>query len=288
MSLLRVACVQMRSGIDVATNVAAASGLIREAAAGGAAFVATPEMTTLLDRRPGKLLEQARDEEQDLALPAFRALAAELGLTLLLGSIAVRAGARQCANRSFLIDTSGAVKARYDKIHLFDAEPGPGQVYRESSRFVPGTRAPVVDIGPCRLGMTICYDLRFPELYRALARNGADLLVVPSSFTVPTGAAHWHVLLRARAIETGCFVLAPAQHGRHEDGRETYGHTLVVNPWGEVIAEREAGPGVLFADLELDEIVQARRRLPALAHDRPWTVTTAQQPFASAATSGLP
>lgn len=272
MPALTVACIQMRSGVDVMANVAAASALVREAAADGAVLVATPEMTTLLDRRPGKLLGQARSEDEDIALPVLRALAAELRITLLIGSIPIRVSEERCANRSFLIDPTGAIRARYDKIHLFDVDLGPGQVYRESSRFVAGDRSCVVELDGYRLGLGICYDLRFPELYRSLARRGADLVTVPSSFTVPTGAAHWHVLLRARAIETGCFVLAPAQHGVHEDGRETYGHTLVVDPWGIVIAERPADPGVVLARLDLDEVARCRRQLPSLGHDRPWTI----------------
>jgi predicted amidohydrolase len=271
MSQLTVACIQMRSGTDVPANVEVASRLVREAAAAGATFVATPEMTSLLDRRPGKLLEQARAEEDDIALPAFRALAAELGITLLVGSLAVRVLPEQCANRSFLLDPAGRIRARYDKVHLFDVDLGPGQVYRESKRFVAGERSCLVALDGWRLGMSVCYDLRFPEFYRDLARRGADLLVVPSAFTVPTGEAHWHVLLRARAIETGCFVLAPAQHGLHEDGSETYGHSLVVDPWGRVIAERPADPGVLLATLDLDEVGRCRARLPSLRHDRPWT-----------------
>ena len=269
---LTVACVQMRSGVDVAANVAAASGLVREAAAAGARLVATPEMTTLLDRRPGKLLEQARSEDEDIALPAFRALAAELGIDLLIGSIPIRVSPGQCANRSFLIDPAGKIRARYDKIHLFDVDLGPGQAYRESKRFVPGDRSCVVTLDGYRLGLGVCYDLRFPEFYRGLARRGADLVSVPSAFTVPTGTAHWHILLRARAIETGCFVLAPAQQGLHEDGRETYGHSLVVDPWGAVVAERAAGPGVVLAELDLDEVARCRQRLPSLEHDRPWTI----------------
>ena len=272
MTRLTVACIQMCSGVDVPANVDAASDLVREAAAAGARLVATPEMTTLLDRRPGKLLEQARSEDEDIALPAFRRLAAELGITLLVGSIPIRVSAERCANRSFLIDPAGNIRARYDKIHLFDVDLGPGQSWRESKRFVPGDRACVVALDGYRLGLGVCYDLRFPELYRSLARHGADIVSVPSAFTVPTGAAHWHVLLRARAIETGCFVLAPAQHGLHEDGRETYGHSLVVDPWGTVIAEREYGAGVVLAELDLDEVARCRRRLPSLEHDRPWTI----------------
>jgi predicted amidohydrolase len=272
MTRLTVACIQMCSGVDVPANVDAASDLVREAAAAGARLVATPEMTTLLDRRPGKLLEQARSEDEDIALPAFRRLAAELGITLLVGSIPIRVSAERCANRSFLIDPAGNIRARYDTIHLFDVDLGPGQSWRESKRFVPGDRACVVALDGYRLGLGVCYDLRFPELYRSLARHGADIVSVPSAFTVPTGAAHWHVLLRARAIETGCFVLAPAQHGLHEDGRETYGHSLVVDPWGTVIAEREYGAGVVLAELDLDEVARCRRRLPSLEHDRPWTI----------------
>ena len=272
MPALTVACIQMRSGTDVPANVADASALIREAAAAGATLVATPEMTTLLDRRPGKLLEQARAEDEDIALPAFRALAAELRITLLIGSIPIRVSQEQCANRSFLIDPAGNIRARYDKVHLFDVDLGPGQVYRESKRFVAGERSSVVGLEGCRIGLSVCYDLRFPEFYRDLARRGADLVSVPSAFTVPTGSAHWHVLLRARAIETGCFVLAPAQHGVHDDGRETYGHTLVVDPWGRVVAERPAEPGVVLARLDLEDVARCRARMPSLAHDRPWTV----------------
>lgn len=271
MRALTVACIQMRSGTEVPANVAEASALIREAASSGATLVATPEMTTLLDRRPGRLLAQARGESEDISLPAFRALAAELGITLLIGSIPIRVSAEQCANRSYVIDGRGAIRARYDKIHLFDVDLGPGQVYRESKRFVAGERSCLVALDGYRLGLSVCYDLRFPELYRNLARRGADLLSVPSAFTVPTGEAHWHVLLRARAIETGCFVLAPAQHGLHEDGRETYGHTLMVDPWGRVIAERPADPGVVLARLDLDEVGRCRARMPSLGHDRPWT-----------------
>lgn len=271
MRALTVACIQMRSGTEVPANVAEASALIREAASSGATLVATPEMTTLLDRRPGRLLAQARGESEDIALPAFRALAAELGITLLIGSIPIRVSAEQCANRSYVIDGRGAIRARYDKIHLFDVDLGPGQVYRESKRFVAGERSCLVALDGYRLGLSVCYDLRFPELYRNLARRGAELLSVPSAFTVPTGEAHWHVLLRARAIETGCFVLAPAQHGLHEDGRETYGHTLMVDPWGRVIAERPADPGVVLARLDLDEVGRCRARMPSLGHDRPWT-----------------
>lgn len=271
MTELTVACIQMCSGVDVDANVAAVSALVREAAAAGARFVATPEMTTLLDRRPGKLMEQARLEDEDTALPALRALAAELRITLLVGSIAVRVSEAQCANRSFLLGPDGAILARYDKIHLFDVDLGAGQVYRESKRFIAGTESSVVDLDGWRLGLTICYDLRFPALYRDLARRGADLLAVPSSFTVPTGAAHWHVLLRARAIETGCFVLAPAQHGRHEDGRETYGHSLIVDPWGAVVAERAEGPGVVLATLDLDAVAQCRHRMPSLGLERTWS-----------------
>lgn len=272
MSSLVAACIQMRSGVDVMANVAAASALVREAAAAGATLVATPEMTTLLDRRPGMLLEQARSEDEDPALPAFRALAAELGITLLIGSIPIRVSQQQCANRSFLIDDGGGIRARYDKIHLFDVDLGPGQTYRESKRFIAGDRSCVVSLEGCRIGLGVCYDLRFPEFYRGLARRGAEIVTAPSAFTVPTGTAHWHVLLRARAIETGCFVLAPAQHGRHEDGSETYGHSLVVDPWGVVIAERAADPGVVLAELDLDEVARCRRRLPSLGHDRPWTI----------------
>jgi predicted amidohydrolase len=268
MTHLRVACVQMRSGVEVAANIAAASDLIRDAAGQGAQLVATPEMTNLLDIRPGKARPKIVPEADDQTLAAMRALAAELGIWLLIGSIAVTVeGEERLANRSVLIAPDGSVRARYDKIHMFDVEVGDGQSYRESRAYRPGERAMLAETEFGKLGMTICYDVRFPHLYRKLAQAGAGILTIPAAFTRVTGEAHWHVLVRARAIETGSFVLAPAQGGKHEDGRETFGHSLIVSPWGEVLAEKaDAEPGVILADLDLDAVAKARRRIPSLGN----------------------
>lgn len=269
MTKIKAACVQMRSGVEIAPNLAAASALIREAAGKGAKFIATPEMTNLLDIRPG--MARAKIVEQDdIPLHAFQALAAELRVTLLIGSLAVTLpNEDRFANRSFLIGPDGGVIARYDKIHMFDVEVGDGQSYRESRAYRPGETAMLATAPFGKVGMTICYDLRFPHLYRRLAQAGADVLTIPAAFTRVTGEAHWHVLVRARAIETGCFVIAPAQGGKHEDGRETFGHSLIVSPWGEVLAEADAAePGIVLAELDLDDVAKARGRIPSLGNDR--------------------
>lgn len=272
MTPLKVACIQLCSGDEVAANVDAASTLIRRAKAEGAVFIATPEMTSLMDMRSGALRAKTRPEADDQALAAFRALASELGLWLLVGSLPIRIGPDLCANRSFLISPAGTVAARYDKIHMFDVEVGDRQSYRESKKFASGDQAVVVDLPELgvRLGLSVCYDLRFPHLYRALAKAGAEILMVPSAFTRVTGEAHWHVLLRARAIENGAFVMAPAQGGRHMDGRETFGHSLIVGPWGEILAVGGTKPGIIAAELDLSVVKEARRRIPALQHDRPF------------------
>lgn len=270
MSQIRVACVQMRSGTDVAANVAAAASLIREAAAQGAELIATPEMTTLLDRRPGAVWEKSTTEEADPGLAAFRALAAELRVTLLIGSIAIRAEDGKCANRSFLIGADGAIIARYDKIHMFDVQLNAGNIYRESDSFAAGGEAVVANLPAARLGMTVCYDVRFPDLFRTLAWAGAKIIAVPAAFTRITGEAHWHILLRSRAIETGCFIIAPAQGGKHEDGRETYGHSLIIDPWGEVLGEGGVDAGVIVATLDLARVDEVRGKVPSLRHVRPF------------------
>lgn len=269
MTKIRAACVQMRSGVEVAPNIAAAAALIREAAGKGATFIATPEMTNLLDIRPG-MARPKIVEQDDIPLHAFQALAAELRVTLLIGSLAVTLeGEERFANRSFLIGPDGGVIARYDKIHMFDVEVGDGQSYRESRAYRPGEAAMLAAAPFGKVGMTICYDLRFPHLYRRLAQAGAEILTIPAAFTRVTGEAHWHVLVRARAIETGSFVIAPAQGGKHEDGRETFGHSLIVAPWGDVLAEAGgAEPGIILADLDLDEVAKARGRIPSLGNDR--------------------
>ena len=270
MTRFTAACIQMRSGTEPAANLAAATYMIREAARQGASFIATPEMTNLLDIRPGMARPKVRREAEDESLPAFRALAAELGVTLLIGSLAIALEEdERFANRSFLIGPDGGLIARYDKIHMFDVEVGDGQTYRESRAYRPGGEAVLATAPFGRIGLTICYDLRFPHLYRRLAQAGADILTVPAAFTRVTGEAHWHVLVRARAIETGCFVIAPAQGGTHEDGRETFGHSLIVSPWGRVVAEMPGDePGILLAGIDLSEVAAARLRIPSLMHDR--------------------
>jgi len=270
MSQIRVACVQMRSGTEVAENIHAADALIRQAARDGADLIATPEMTTLLDRKPGSAWEKSTDEASDPGLANFRALAKELGKTLLIGSLAVRADAGKCANRSFLIRPDGEVAARYDKIHMFDVQLNAGNIYRESDSYAAGGVAVVADLPMVKLGMTVCYDVRFPELFRQLAMAGAQIIAVPAAFTRITGEAHWHILLRARAIETGCFVIAPAQAGRHQDGRETYGHSLIIDPWGEILAEGGTEPGVIAATLDLAKVGEVRGKIPSLSHVRPF------------------
>ena len=263
------ACVQMRSSCNVADNVAAASALVSEAASQGADFVATPEMTSLLVSKTAELFEKVRAEKDDDALAAFRALAARKKIWLLIGSLPIRLSDEKVANRAFLISPEGEVKARYDKIHMFDVDLAGGESYRESKNYEPGREASIAPLPWGRLGLTICYDIRFPHLYRTLAQAGADFLTVPAAFTRQTGEAHWHTLLKARAIETGCFVIAPAQGGRHECGRETYGHSLIVAPWGEIIAEADHdAPGVILAGIDTARIAEARTRVPSLGHDR--------------------
>ncbi len=274
MPLLKVACVQMRSGVDIAKNIADASVLITAAARDGARLIATPEMTNLIDIRKGMGKSKAFREADSPALAAFCALAGELEVWLLIGSLAIaREDGDKLVNRSYLIAPSGIVSARYDKIHMFDVEVGDGQTYRESAGYAAGTEAVLADTAIGKIGLSICYDLRFGGLYRKLAQAGAQILACPAAFTKVTGTAHWHALLRARAIETGAFVLAPAQVGLHEDGRETFGHSLIISPWGEIIAEcRENEPSVLAATLDLDDVEDARTRIPSLGHDRDFQV----------------
>ncbi|HXL99203.1 MAG TPA: carbon-nitrogen hydrolase family protein [Rhizomicrobium sp.] len=268
MTAFRAACVQLRSSDDVSENIRTTSALIREAKAKGAQFVATPENTTLMAPDGGAKLERSFPEERDPALPAFRALAEELGIWLLIGSLAIKVSESKTANRSFLIDPKGRVAARYDKIHLFDVDLPSGEKYRESNTVAGGGRAVLADLPWGKVGLTICYDLRFPQLYRSLAKAGAFLLTVPSAFTETTGKAHWHVLLRARAIENGAFVIAPAQGGTHANGRKTYGHSLIVAPWGEILAEGGTESGVIVADIDPALAADARAKVPNLRHDR--------------------
>ena len=264
----RAACVQLRSSDDVAENISVTSDFIREARAKGADFIATPENTTLMAPDGGAKLEKSFSEQADAALPAFRQLAEELGVWLLIGSLAIKVSDTKTANRSFLIDPKGRIAARYDKIHLFDVDLPSGETYRESNTVAGGARAVTSELPWGTIGLSICYDVRFPKLYRALAHKGAFLLTVPSAFTETTGKAHWHVLLRARAIENGAFVMAPAQGGTHANGRQTYGHSLIVAPWGEILAEAGTEPGVILADIDPAAVTSARSRVPSLRHDR--------------------
>ena len=257
----------------MARNVAEASALIREAAGQGASFVATPEMTNILEPDRPRLRSLAKPEREDASVAAFSVLAQELGLWLNIGSLALQGPGEKLVNRSLLFTPDGGIAARYDKIHLFDVDLPTGESLRESHAYDGGAEAVLVETPLGAIGLTICYDMRFPHLYRALAKAGAKLFTVPSAFTVPTGQAHWHVLLRARAIETGSFVLAAAQGGRHESGRETYGHSLIVSPWGEVLAEAGTEPGIVIADIDLAQADLARARIPALVHDRPMSLT---------------
>lgn len=262
---LRVAAIQLRSGIEPAANRAQAMPFLREAAIAGARFIATPENTLRLDRDRERMLAAVGPEEGDAELKAWGRAAQELGVWLLLGSGAIAAGTGKVFNRSFVFNPDGKVAARYDKINLFDVTLGGGENYRESETVEGGAQAVLFE-GPsnAKIGLTICYDLRFAPLYSALANAGAEIITVPAAFTVPTGQAHWETLLRARAIETAAFVMAPAQGGRHEDGRATYGHSLIVDPWGKVIAKLDHDePGVLVADLDLDMVAAARAKIPA-------------------------
>ena len=278
------ACVQLSSAREVQPNIEAAGALIRAARAAGAEFIMTPEVSDMMEPKRPLRLAKARDEASHEMLAAFRELARETGAFLLLGSAVVRRddGDERLANRSFLIAPDGSVTARYDKIHMFDVELAGGESYRESNAFRPGENAVLAALPWGTLGMTVCYDLRFPHLYRALAQAGADFLSIPSAFTVPTGRAHWHVLMRARAIETGCFVFAPAQWGEHAEGRKTYGHSLIVAPWGEILAEAEDGTGFILAEIDAAKIAEARRAVPSLTHDRPYAAP-AKKPGAVAA-----
>ncbi len=267
---MRAALFQMTSGIDPAANADAIVAMIARAKAEGADMLFTPEMAGCLDRDRTRAAATLRSEANDVVLAAVREAAAREGLWVHIGSLPLkdeRADGRW-ANRSFLIDDTGAIRARYDKIHLFDVDLATGESWRESSVYGPGEQVIAADTPWGRMGFSICYDMRFPDLYRALTNAGATILLAPAAFTVPTGQAHWHVLLRARAIEAGCFVIATAQSGSHADGRTTYGHSLVVDPWGEMLLDMGIEPGLAFADLDLSRVDDVRARVPALANRR--------------------
>ncbi|HUD89279.1 MAG TPA: carbon-nitrogen hydrolase family protein [Xanthobacteraceae bacterium] len=267
-STFKVGLIQMRSGLDPQANLTAALRAIDEAKRAGADYVQTPEMTNILALKRDDLFAKIVGEEHDLTLTTLREVARKLSIYIHIGSLAIKASPEKAVNRSFLIDRKGDVAARYDKIHMFDVDLVGGESYRESNNYRAGELAVVADLPWGRLGLTVCYDLRFPALYRALAEAGASFLAIPSAFTKQTGEAHWHVLQRARAIENGCFVLAAAQGGRHENGRDTYGHSVIVDPWGKIIAEGGIEPAVIMAEIDPAQVAAARARIPSLLHGR--------------------
>ena len=273
---LRIGLVQMTATRDIDENVAAACGMIREAAAKGARYVQTPEVTTQMELDRERLFALIEPEQGNAALATFTGLARELGIWLHIGSMAVKVSADKLANRSYVIGPDGAIAARYDKIHMFDVDLPNGESYKESRNYLPGAKAVTVDLPWGRMGLTICYDLRFPCLHRTLAQAGAIFIAGPAAFTKTTGEAHWHTLLAARAIEAQCFVIAAAQTGMHEVGRATYGHSIVVSPWGRIVAEAGSEPGVLMADIDPAEVAEIRARIPSLQHDRSFVVVAAE------------
>ncbi|MGB0720142.1 MAG: carbon-nitrogen hydrolase family protein [Bdellovibrionales bacterium] len=267
---IKVACVQMTSGPDIDENLQIAEGFIRDAAGRGATLIATPEMTDSIRRYAKDKREAASDKPQE----RFSALAKDLGIWLLAGSFGVRVDGDKLANRSMLFAPDGGLRAHYDKIHMFDVKLSRTEFYNESKEYEAGSRAVVARCDGFNLGMGVCYDLRFPHLWRDLAKNGAQILSAPAAFTLPTGKAHWEVLLRARAIETGCFVIAPAQTGEHEGDRKTYGHSMIISPWGEILAQAGTQSCIITADLDLSEVENARAAIPALTHDRDYIMVS--------------
>ncbi|THF55063.1 carbon-nitrogen hydrolase family protein [Ollibium composti] len=279
MAAFKVAAIQMRSGTDPERNVADMERMVREAAGQGARYIQTPEMTGAMVRDAEARKAAFTTQDKDCVAAAAGRLAAELGVFLHVGSTAIRRADGKLANRALLYAPDGSLRASYDKIHMFDVDLDKGESWRESSAYEPGTEAVVTDLGEARLGFAICYDLRFPQLFRTEALAGADLLSVPAAFTRQTGEAHWHVLLRARAIENGAFVVAAAQGGVHEDGRETYGHSLIVDPWGRVLAEADhAEPGVIVAEIDAAQSAAARAKIPNLKNAREFTLETVTGP----------
>lgn len=267
-NILKAACVQLCGTRSVQKNVSDALDLIREAADAGAEFIVTPEQTALMELERGPLFAGIDFEENTHCLEDFSQLALEKNIWLQIGSLAIKVSDEKAVNRSYLFSPQGEITARYDKLHMFDVDLPGGESYRESKTYRAGERAVVADIGKTKLGFSICYDLRFPVLYGDLSKSGAGIITVPAAFTKQTGEAHWHILLRARAIETGCFILAAAQGGAHENGRETYGHSLIISPWGDIMAEAGTEPCVISADLDLSLIDNVRARIPARRHDR--------------------
>ena len=266
------ACVQTTATPDLNHDIGVLSRLIREAAAQGARFVATPEYCAGLDTRDGKLFPVAHQEAEHPALPAMQGLARELNIWLLVGSIGVRSPDGRIFNRSYMLSPEGTIAARYDKIHLFDIDLGGGHSYRESATIAPGNAGVIAPCVEGAIGLSICYDIRFPMLYRAYAQAGAEMLAAPAAFTRVTGMAHWHVLQRARAIENGAYVISPSQGGTLSGGAECYGHSLIVDPWGRIVAEAGDDPGVILAEIDLTQVAETRRRIPSLTHDRPFSL----------------
>ena len=269
----RAACLQMNSGSELAANLQQLKQMVIEAAGNGAQFVLSPEYCLMMDGSGRVMREGALPADGGSVLPELQALAEQLKIWLLAGSLTLKSDDDRIVNRSCLIAADGRIAATYDKIHMFDVQLNAGNIYRESDSYAAGAGAVVASLPTAKLGMTVCYDVRFPELFRQLAMAGAQIIAVPAAFTRITGEAHWHVLLRARAIETGSFILAAAQGGRHESGRETYGHSLIVSPWGEVLAEAGTEPGIVIADIDMAQSDLARARIPALAHDRAMSLT---------------
>ena len=274
----KAACIQNSAGPEIGPSMAEATDLLRAAEAEGAELICLPEYFTCLQASDDLFVVGALSEEEHPGLPHYRGLAQELGVWLLLGSLAIKAGPDKVTNRSYMIDANGGIAARYDKIHMFDVDLPDGESYRESAYIEPGNEAVLADTPWGSLGMTVCYDLRFPQLYRSLAQAGASYLAVPAAFTKTTGEAHWHLLLRARAIETGCYVFAPCQYGTHGGGRETYGHSLIVDPWGRVLADGGEGAGFIIAGIDPAEVAKARAMIPSLQHDRDFAAPEQETP----------
>lgn len=270
MSKLKVACLQVNASADMDTNIQTASNMIRDAVTHGAKFITMPENVSMMEFGGENVIAKSFPQDEHPALLEFCKQAAEYKVWLLIGSLAIRLENGKVANRCFLINEDGAIAAQYDKIHLFDVDLAGGESYRESNTFDGGNEAVLASTPWGKLGMSICYDVRFPHLYRAYAQNGASILTVPAAFTRQTGQAHWQTLLRARAIETGCFVIAPGQCGEHKGGRETYGHSIIIDPWGKVLAEAKDDPCVLITEIDLDMVSDCRGKVPSLQHDRPY------------------
>lgn len=266
----RAACIQVNAGTDMDANIAEAVRLTRQARAEGAHMVFMPENVTMMEWGRANIVGKARGEADHPGLAAFRALAEDLGIWLHCGTLSILLPNGMIANRTYVVSPDGAIAARYDKIHMFDVDLGNGESYRESATFQPGQQAVTVDLPWGRLGLSVCYDIRFPHLYRALAKAGAAFLTIPAAFTRVTGQAHWHVLQRARAIETGCYVLSPAQTGTHANNRQTFGHAVIIDPWGEVLADAGEEPGFILADIDPAKVAEVRGKVPSLSHDRPF------------------